>query len=288
MRLATFNIYWLGDEDKIVRTEQDRSIIARVIARLNADVIIFEEIVVPEELQKIIDLVNDLTHRSYRLRDNDDRFLCDNSQLDVQGLQKVFAVYDAGQYELLAASPLRGGVGRRPFGLRLRHKTDGGQALVVGVHLKSGQPFFTDEGSSDKRKKQCQHLADWVAGKHASSNDILPGPSAGEHVVITGDFNALYESNNPEYAGVVASLDPLREGVMADWWWDEPLRDPAGGDRTTSYLEHLLIDYVMLSPSLKGRVVQQPTIYAYDLDPNIGASGIRISDHRPVVCELKL
>src|SRR5215213_1112557 len=177
MRLATFNIYWLGDEGKITRTEEDRSIIARVIARLNADVIIFEEIVSPEELQDIINIVNGLTSRSYRLRDNDGQFLCDNSQLDVPGLQKVFAAYDAEQYDLLAASPLFGGVGRRPFGLRVRHKADGGQALVVGVHLKSGQPLFTNKLSADTRKKQCQHLADWVAGKHAASNSILPKPA---------------------------------------------------------------------------------------------------------------
>lgn len=288
MRLATFNIYWLGDEEKIMRTEEDRSLIARVIARLNADVIIFEEIVAPEELQGIIDMVNGLTSRSYRLRDNEDRFLCDNSQLDVQGMQKVFAAYDSRQYELLAASPLFGGVGRRPFGLRVRHKDDGGQALVVGVHLKSGQPLFTDEDSADRRKRQCKHLADWVAGKHAASNNILPKPSAGEHVVILGDFNALYESNKPEYAGVVASLAPLREAGMAEWLWDKPLRDVAGGDRTTSYLERLLIDYIMFSPSLKGRIAEAPTIYAFDFDPNIGVSGIRISDHRPVFCEIKL
>ena len=92
-------------------------------------------------------------------------------------------------------------------------------------------------------------------------------------MVILGDFNALYRSDNSEYDGVVRSLDPLREGPMAKWWWQEPLADPAGGDRTTVYVERLLIDYVMLSPSLKERILKPPTIYAFDQDPEIGVAG---------------
>ena len=75
---------------------------------------------------------------------------------------------------------------------------------------------------------------------------------------------------------------------MAEWWWQEPLADPAGGDRTTVYVERLLIDYVMLSPSLKERILKPPTIYAFDQDPEIGAAGIRVSDHRLVVVEVDI
>jgi endonuclease/exonuclease/phosphatase family metal-dependent hydrolase len=288
MKLATFNIYWLGNDEMIVRTQEDRSLIARVIAKLDADVIVFEEIVDPQELQEIINLASSLTSRSYRLHDNDNRLLCDNNQLGMTGFQKVFVTYDAKQYDLLAASPIAGGVSRRPFGIRVRRKADGEQLLVVGLHLKSGQPQFTDEDSAKTRKKQCQHLADWVAGKHTASNPVLPQPLPDEHVVILGDFNALYESTDAQYAVVVQSLDPLRNGQMTDWWWENPLSDPRGGDQTTSYLESLLIDYVMLSPSLKSHIVQQPTIYAFDYDPQIGASGVRISDHRPVFVELDI
>jgi len=202
------------------------------------------------------------------------------------GGQKVVVTYDAQRYELVAASPIGDYVGGFPFGLRLKgkDKVGGGQVTVVGVHLKSGQPSFTDLDSATKRADQCQYLQDWVAG----NKPVFPAPLPGEHVVILGDFNALYRSDNPDFVGVVSSLDPLRKGPMAQWWWQEPLADPAGGDRTTSYLEHLLIDYVVLSPSLKERILKPPTIYAFDQDPEFGAAGLRVSDHRPVVVDIDI
>jgi endonuclease/exonuclease/phosphatase family metal-dependent hydrolase len=158
----------------------------------------------------------------------------------------------------------------------------------VGVHFQSGYPVFTDADDASKRKKQCRHLADWIAGQKAALNPRLPMPLPDEHVAILGDLNALYDSDEPAYAGVVASLNPLREGHMAGWWWQKPLADPAGGGRTSSYLEDLLIDFVLLSPSLKERIIQPPTIYAFDHDPAIGVAGERVSDHRPVFVEIDI
>jgi endonuclease/exonuclease/phosphatase family metal-dependent hydrolase len=283
MKLATFNIFWLGG-DKIERTEEDKSLIARVIARLDADVVVFQEIVDPKALQEIIDFASGATSRSYRLYDNDNQLLGVGKGKD----QKVVVTYDDQRYELVAASPIFGGVGRLPFGLRVRSVADGGGVLVVGVHFQSGYPNFTDKDDAEKRKKQCQHLADWIAGKKVALNPKLPMPLPDEHVVILGDFNALYDSNEPTYAGVVASLNPLREGQMTEWWWQKPLADPAGGDRSTSYLERLLIDFVMLSPSLKGRIIKRPTIYAFDHDPDIGVADEHVSDHRPVFVEVDI
>ncbi len=281
MRLATFNIYWLG-ANKIARTAEDLAHIAQVIAKLDADVVVFQEIVDVQVLQQVVDSANSLTGRTYQLFDKDHLLLGVGRPED----QKVVVTYDEQRYDLLAASPILGGVSRLPFGLSLKSLAGGGQVLVVGVHLKSGWPSFTDAKSAKTRKKQCKHLANWVAGKKKAKNPILPAPEPGGHVVILGDFNALYQSDNAGFADVVASLDPLREEPMAQWRWQEPLADPAGGDRTTSYLEHLLIDYVMLSPSLMDRVVKYPTIYAFDQDPEIGVADVRVSDHRPVVVEI--
>jgi endonuclease/exonuclease/phosphatase family metal-dependent hydrolase len=283
MKLATFNIYWLGG-DKIERTEEDKLLLARVIARINADVVVFQEIVDPTALQEILDLANPMTSRTYRLYDHEGQLL----GVGKGKAQKVVVTYDDQHYQLVAASPIFGGVGRLPFGVRLQRSDDGAQVLVVGVHFQSGYPVFTDAGDAKKRKTQCRHLSDWIAGQKAAPNPRLPMPLPDEHVAILGDFNALYDSDEPAYAGVVASLNPLREGHMAGWWWQKPLADPAGGGRTTSYLEGLLIDFVLLSPSLKERIIQPPTIYAFDHDPDIGVAGERISDHRPVVIEIDI
>ena len=306
MKLATFNIYWLGNEafveklSKVLGTEaakrddDDWARIARVISKIDADVIAFQEIVSLEELEKVLGLANDQTSpaRSYRIYDNENQMLGTGTATD----QKVVIAYDEKKYELTAASTIFGGVRRRPFGVRLRSLEDAGQTLVVGVHFKSGQPLFEDEESADKRKLQCQHLADWIAGGHDSSNPVFPKPSPDEHVVILGDFNALYEleSNHPEDWGIIVkSLDPLRENHMQEWWWEKPLADPTGGGRTTSYIERLLIDFVMLSPSLKNRIDRRPTIYAYDQDSEITNNftadvEYRVSDHRPVYAEINV
>jgi hypothetical protein len=66
----------------------------------------------------------------------------------------------------------------------------------------------------------------------------------------------------------------------------QPSDSPTGDDRTTSYLEHLLIDYVMLSPSLMEHILKPPTIYALDQGPEIGAAEERLSDHRPFSSKL--
>jgi hypothetical protein len=45
---------------------------------------------------------------------------------------------------------------------------------------------------------------------------------------------------------------------------------------------------VVLSPSLKERILKPPTIYAFDQDPEIGAAGVQVSDHRPVFVEVDI
>jgi endonuclease/exonuclease/phosphatase family metal-dependent hydrolase len=296
MKLATFNVCWLGNERFAKMTNlkerdmDDWVSIARVVAKLDADIIVFEEIVNLEELQNVLILANATTSRRYQIYDKHKQMLGTGKTKE----QKVVIAFDERQYELVAASPIFGGEGRIPFGVRVRSIFDGAQILVVGVHFKSGQPYFDDKTSADKRLHQCQHLADWIAGKKAELNPVFPQPAPDEWVAILGDFNAIseLESNHPqEWKLVVDSLDPLREEHMKDWWWERPSADPAGGDRTTAYLDHLLIDFVMLSPSLKTRITQRPTIYAYDQDLSIISKSVngveyRVSDHRPVHVEL--
>jgi endonuclease/exonuclease/phosphatase family metal-dependent hydrolase len=296
MKLATFNVCWLGNErfakmTNLKEREMDDWVsIARVVAKLDADVIVFQEIVNLEELRNVLILANGFTGRKYQMRDQQNQVLGTGKSKE----QKVVIAYDEQQYELVAASPIFGGEGRIPFGVRVRSVTDVAQILVVGVHFKSGQPYFDDKTSADKRMHQCQHLADWIAGKKAELNPVFPQPAPDERVAILGDFNAIFElepDQPQEWKLVVDSLDPLRQEHMKEWWWEKPLADPVGGDRTTAYLDHLLIDFVMLSPALKTRITQKPTIYAYDQDLSITSQSVngveyRVSDHRPVHVEL--
>jgi endonuclease/exonuclease/phosphatase family metal-dependent hydrolase len=297
MKLATFNVCWLGNERfaKMTglkdRDEDDWLSIARVIAKLDADIIVFQEIVNLAELQNILTLVQGFNSRQYQMFDHDKRMLGTGSSKD----QKVLIAYDQQKYKLVAASPIFGCKGRVPFAVRLRSVFDGKEILIVGVHFKSGQPYFDDQSSAVKRTHQCQHLADWIAGKQTESNPVFPQPAPDERVAILGDFNAISElepDQPPGWQLVVDSLDPLREEHLQEWSWEKPAADPIfGGERATAYLDRLLIDHVMLSPSLKTRMTQRPTIYAYDRDPSITSQSVngvefRVSDHRPVHLEL--
>ena len=296
LKLATFNIYWLGNEQFTEKShleprgDGDWRSIARVVAKINADVVVFQEIVSLNELQTVLDLTRDLVGRRYQIHDEQGQVLGTGKPAD----QKVVIAYDVEKFDLIAASAILGGQGRLPFGVRLRRKNQAGEFLVIGVHFKSGQPLFDDAPSAERRALQCRHLADWVAGLKIDLNPILQKPAEQENIALLGDFNAIcqLESDHPEsWKIIVDSLDALRKTPMNDWQWEIPLADPNGGDRTSSYLEHLLIDFIMLSPSLKGKVITPPTIFAFDRDPEIIQQATkplayRVSDHRPVYVEL--
>ena len=298
LKLATFNIYWLGNDrftemsELEPRGEGDWLSIARVVSKVNADVIVFEEIVSLDELQRVLDLAHDLVGRRYEIHDQHGTLLGTGNPND----QKVVIAYDSEKFDLTAASAIRGVQGRLPYGVRLRRINEPGEILVIGVHFKSGQPLFDDESSAVKRAHQCQHLAEWVAGLKTADNQILPKPEANENIAVLGDFNAIarLEPGQPSnWQIIVDSLNALRNAPMNAWSWQLPAADPNGGDRSSSYIERLLIDFIMLSPSLKEKVITPPTIYAFDRDPEITGPATqpleyRVSDHRPVYVELDL
>ncbi len=305
MKLATFNIFWLGNEEFPARAENqlghevperndnDWRRIAQVVSKLNPDVIVFEEIVNLNELQTVLRYAGEATQRSFRIYDGNNLLLGNGTATG----QKIVIAFDEQSYDLLAASSIYGNNARLPFAVRVRNKDNQGEVLVIGVHFKSGQPLFDDSNSASIRRGQCQHLADWVAGNKAALNPVFPKPLPGERIVILGDFNALYELEEGQpnnWQIIVDSLGPLRQAQMENWSWEKPLTDSNyNGKRSTSYIERLLIDYVMLSPSLENHIVQRPAIYSYDNDPQIvgdSANNVRyrVSDHRPVWVEIDI
>ena len=196
LKLATFNIFWLGNDrftemsELEPRGEADWLSIARVISRVNADVIVFEEIVSLDELRRVLDLSHDLVGRRYEIHDKQGHMLGTGKQND----QKVVIAYDSEKFDLTAASAISGGQGRLPFGVRLRRKNQAGEILIIGVHFKSGQPLFDDESSAVKRAHQCQHLADWVAGLKADDNQVLPKPDAEDYYLTEEGFVVFTEA----------------------------------------------------------------------------------------------
>ena len=297
MRLATWNIYWLGDPagKHIVRSPEDEKVIAQVIARLAPDVLALEEIVDPVAMERILKMAGG-PGRNYVLRVDDVWLTSDQAPLDVEnGLQKAFLCINLETIEFRRGAAIHDGLGygRRSYAAELRHRASGRSFVAVAVHLIAGYPDFLDPGDAKARKKQAKALAQWLQGKGEAreNNPDFPQPGHGERLVL-GDFNA--ETQDPN-----GSLDPLAE---LGWSWDEPR--PDGDHRETAIFEYdrYVIDFILLSPEMAAGVQSPPAIYAWDQDPDLGGPerfhfgpggsgnlrGYGVSDHRPVWAEVEM
>lgn len=109
-----------------------------VIANLDTDVLLFQDIVDPKVLEDILDQAREMIGRPYSLRDESDSVLGYTS-----GSLKMVATYDNSRYKLAAGFPIYGRVGRLPYTFRPESLDDeGGEVVVVGVHFQSGYPVL--------------------------------------------------------------------------------------------------------------------------------------------------
>jgi endonuclease/exonuclease/phosphatase family metal-dependent hydrolase len=298
MRIATWNIYWLGDRtgEKIIRSETDYELIARVVRHLAPDVLALEEIVDPSEMEKILELAN-VDGGDYIIRSGETTWLTSDSTPEdpSSALQKVFVCINNKTTEFVKGAAIRGGpTGRRPYALKLRQRSSGKECIAVGVHLRSGFPAFLDPDDAAVRLKETDALSRWLQGATIAENPAYPKPDL-DDVFVLGDFNAEIDDPND-------SLAPLSTGSMAGWLWNKP--EPDGDHWETALYagDRLVIDFIMFSESLRHKVTSGPRIYAWDHDPEMGGStefhsgpngsgdlkGYGVSDHRPVFADLEL
>ena len=295
VRVATFNLAWFGTPEtaRIRRDAADEAMIVRALTALDADAIVFEEIV---NLPLLEALVARVPGRRYRVRDDEGRWLTTGRmRRAVSHIQKLVLALDADRASLvdfgapLSARTFPGP--RLPLVARVRARI-GRPLTLVGVHLKSGSP---DEPmtapESQVRLAECAAIARFV--------EKLP---PGEATVVLGDLNA--GRGHP-------SLAPLAS--LAGWTWHEPRLPAAAGESWTSFVTRTVIDHVLSSPAASARVVAPPSVYPFDLDsavspaegpawlrtvtdftitpdedtPPIAVENLmRVSDHRPIVVEI--
>lgn len=263
MRVATWNIYWLGDRSgKITRAEEDERTIAEVVMNLSPDVLALQEIVDPLVMERVLRLAGG-AGRDYAIRSDAGLwFTSDEDPTDeLNGLQKPFLCVNKETVEFLGGAAIRGGPGgRRPYAAALRHKPSGLEFVAVVVHLRSGYPVFLDPDDAEVRRKEAAALARWLRGEASIDNPSFPEPGSAE-VIVLGDFNA--EVNDPNN-----SLVALREGSLAEWSWGNP--QPDAGQHATAIDDGYTIDFIMLSPATVAKAELLPTIYSYDYDPELG------------------
>jgi endonuclease/exonuclease/phosphatase family metal-dependent hydrolase len=296
MRVATWNIYWLGNPAQIQRSESDHKLIAKVIRHLKPDVLALEEIVNPVELEQVLAFANG-EGCDYRIKSSDSNwFTSDPKPVDPESdLQKLFLCINNETVEFVKGAALHGGpFARMPYAMRLRQRSSGKEFVATGVHLRSGYPQFLDPVRAAKRLKEVEALTRWLQGQAVAENNAFPKPDL-DDVVIMGDFNAQMADPNK-------SLDPLKNGAMAQWSWTKPIPDGNHWETALYNGDRFVIDFILFSPSLAQKVVLPPSIYAWDHDPDMGGSttfhdgpngsgdlkGYGVSDHRPVYSDVKL
>ena len=290
MRIATFNIYWFGTSRPLVtRGPEDDALVAQVLAGLDADVYVLEEICDLGRMEHVVAAAGERAGRALRCRDGE-RIVTSArpTELGDRGTQKVVFAWDAAR-----VSPTRWGPAPVPAlrpPLHARFEGLGAPVDVVGVHLKSGRlgAPMTDPNAVQRHAE--------AAGLAA----LLGGEATGDTVratrtVLLGDLNSRL--GDP-------SIAPLE--ALPGWTWPAPAVPV--DDPWTTFLDRDVIDLVGLGPGV--RLLAPPRAWDYDRDPRIAPPGwfrrvddftaqrardfprcpvenlYRVSDHRPVVVEV--
>lgn len=319
VRIATFNIFWFASSTFIgnQRSPADLSKLQEVIKRLDADIIVFEEIL---DLPILEDLVTGVPDRSYSLRDQGDRWISSSTG---SGL-KVALAFDSDKLQLIEAGTARNpgeapaSHGKRDaIAVRVRPRDGGSPLTVIGVHLKSGTLTVGEPVTADDftRVAEMEKLTRWIL----NLAPIAPNGQArqaGEPTVLIGDFNAVRGN------AALTSLSP--GGALAQWSWPDPGFATAvspdvvpvnlpPAERWTTHVDMKIIDHIIMSPQV--RVIDGPWAYAFDRDNSwLQAAGVtqawfeqlgctfnpavghpsqvanlhRVSDHRPVLVSVDL
>jgi endonuclease/exonuclease/phosphatase family metal-dependent hydrolase len=137
MRIATWNIYWLGERSggKIQRDAEDLELIAQVLENVSADVLAFQEIVAPAVLETILKMTGG-SQRDYSIRADGGPWFSSTSNPDSasNNYQKIFLAIDRERVEFLGGASIRDGPrGRKPYAARLRDRSSGTEFVVVAV-----------------------------------------------------------------------------------------------------------------------------------------------------------
>ncbi len=278
IQIGTFNLYWLGSDQRYMqglRTREDVERLARLIFRLDLEVVVLEEVNVElfsERNGEIRESRYQYAWLEAALQEDGYRLLPGSSG----GGQRIVIAYDSDEVELLEEArelSVRGSFrlsgNCRSNGLRLplaaRFRAGNFDFWLVGVHLKSqlGAGSCPDR----VREEQARDLLEAIDAELTADSDE-------EDVVIAGDFNATPSDR---------SLDPLfRDGGFLTLTW------PGRRAEASSDISYLigrfasLIDHLMIRPEATGEWVRTSTMVLDPDDLALGDYTRLYSDHAPV------
>jgi endonuclease/exonuclease/phosphatase family metal-dependent hydrolase len=266
LKLATWNIAWAtlrGPDDRDMprdvtrRTEADWALLRQYAARLEADVIAFQEVDGPEAARKIFD------ERAYAF------IFPDENDIQRAGfaIRRGLAVTQNPDLAALDLRPQARFSLRRGTDITITSGT--ARLRLLSIHLNAGcrEETLGTSQQCEGLSRQAAILADWAAERQRE----------GVAFAILGDFNRRFFPARDEFADRLAQGAPLTRATEG---YSNPCFSDARGGRP-------FIDHIFFGGPARNWLVQNSLRVMVYAERDQGARE-RLSDHCPVSIRLRL
>ncbi|WP_157443065.1 endonuclease/exonuclease/phosphatase family protein [Colwellia piezophila] len=276
LKLASWNIAWLGSHEYNQRSEADYQQLALYAKQLNADVIALQEVESEYWARKVFG-------------DDYDYYFSTKDWVQRVGV----AVKKSQGFTVKAKEYKALDIGRVRHGMDITLTRNNKTLHLLAVHLKSGcftdpldnnsiaaMPSSTDKEvrrkeACDKLNKQIKPLEQWI-DLHAEQ---------GAAYIVLGDFNRRFSQDialkYSESKGLWQALDD--EGQAALWTPTTTINSDCWGGYYKDYIDHIL-----MSPKAKQSYIESSFEQLVFKPKYTKKLSQNLSDHCPISVKLKL
>lgn len=257
LRVVTWNIEHLGEagEGCVPRTKADISAIADHVRSLNADVVSFQEVASEEAAQAVFPANEWRLFVSGRVYDTQQPLCRQDPSRRMGHMRTGFAVRRGIDVELQVELSSLGntafGTNQEPHGVDIEVPMGRRSVRMLSVHLTSGCASAKSdaEPACTALYSQASALRRWTEERSAD----------GEPWLVAGDFNRVWHAH--------------------DGFWSSALGESAGRVQVAS-LGDGAVDHIILASTRTGLSFQS-------VEPGASAAFLGLSDHEPVVVDLR-
>ena len=276
LKLASWNIAWLGSHEYNARTDKDYQQLARYAKQLNADVIALQEVEDESWARKVFG-------------DEYDYYFSTKDWVQRVGV----AVKKTTGYAVKAQEYKALDVGRVRNGMDITLSKGDKKFQLLAVHLKSGcfdSPLDKKSVSAmpatsekeTKRKEACEKLSKQITPLESW---IDQRAAAKVPFIVLGDFNRRFSRDialdYPEDKGLWQALND--EGAEQLWTPTATLDSACWGGHYKDYIDHIVFDPQAKKRYVKGSFDQ--LVFDEKYSREISQS---LSDHCPVSVKINL
>jgi endonuclease/exonuclease/phosphatase family metal-dependent hydrolase len=276
IKVASWNIAWLGSHEYNRRTGSDYLELARYAKQLNADVVSLQEVESEQWARKVFG-------------DDYDYYFTTNNWVQRVGV----AVKKSKGYSVTSQEYMALDVGRVRRGMDVTISKDDKQLRLLAVHLKSGcferalddksvGAMSSSSKKDNKSKTDCVKLSKQIEPLESWIDDRA---KEGVPFVVIGDFNRRFnrdiELDYPEDAGLWQAIDD--EGAEDMWAPTISVESKCWGGYYKDFIDHVVFDPKAKQKYVDGSLNQLVFDGKYTRELSNA-----LSDHCPISVELNL